>query len=112
MSDINDFFQPLGGGRDILKDRPKLLSWKSRVQSALSDSFDDAHSVLYRLRDKAKLWSLYLCVNSNLVSTNIDLIKIVNLTNGQCAIYLMGLKKDFCVSMDMQIKFLYFSMLK
>lgn len=54
-SDVNDFFQPLGGGRDILKDRPKLLSWKSRVQSALGDSFDDAHGVLYRLRDKAKL---------------------------------------------------------
>ncbi|KAA0716830.1 Glutathione S-transferase theta-1 [Triplophysa tibetana] len=52
---ICELMQPLGGGRDILKDRPKLLSWKSRVQSALSDSFDDAHSVLYRLRDKAKL---------------------------------------------------------
>ncbi|XP_056602869.1 glutathione S-transferase theta-2 [Triplophysa dalaica] len=52
---ICELMQPLGGRRDILKDRPKLLSWKSRVQSALSDSFDDAHSVLYQLRDKAKL---------------------------------------------------------
>lgn len=47
--------QPLAGGRDVLQDRPKLLAWRSRVQSALQDSFDDAHVVLYRLRDKAKL---------------------------------------------------------
>ncbi|XP_041756364.1 glutathione S-transferase theta-1-like isoform X2 [Coregonus clupeaformis] len=48
-----ELMQPLGGGRDILKDRPKLLSWKSRVQSALGDSFDEAHIVLYRLRDRS-----------------------------------------------------------
>uniref|UniRef100_A0A4W5Q550 Glutathione S-transferase theta 2 n=1 Tax=Hucho hucho TaxID=62062 RepID=A0A4W5Q550_9TELE len=41
------------GVRDILKDRPKLLSWKSRVQSALGDSFDKAHTVLYRLWDRS-----------------------------------------------------------
>ncbi|XP_055054385.2 glutathione S-transferase theta-2 [Misgurnus anguillicaudatus] len=50
---VCELMQPLGGGRDILKDRPKLQTWKSRVQSALSDSFDEAHSVLYRLRDKS-----------------------------------------------------------
>ncbi|KAL2092275.1 hypothetical protein ACEWY4_012073 [Coilia grayii] len=51
---ICEIMQPLGGGRDILQDRPKLLRWKSRVQSALKDSFDEAHTVLYRLRDKSK----------------------------------------------------------
>ncbi|XP_063050881.1 glutathione S-transferase theta-2 [Engraulis encrasicolus] len=51
---ICEIMQPLGGGRDILHDRPKLLRWKSRVQSALKDSFDEAHAVLYSLRDKSK----------------------------------------------------------
>ncbi|XP_012671417.1 glutathione S-transferase theta-2 [Clupea harengus] len=51
---VCEIMQPLGGGRDILQDRPKLLSWKSRVQSALTDSFDEGHAVLYRLRDKSK----------------------------------------------------------
>ncbi|ROL49717.1 Glutathione S-transferase theta-1 [Anabarilius grahami] len=46
-----ELMQPLCGGRDILENRPKLLSWRSRVQSVLSDSFDEAHAVVYRLRD-------------------------------------------------------------
>ncbi|KAI4881817.1 hypothetical protein NFI96_031874 [Prochilodus magdalenae] len=49
---ICELMQPLGGGRDVLKDHPKLQRWKSRVQAALGDSFNEAHSVLYRLRDK------------------------------------------------------------
>ncbi|NP_956815.2 glutathione S-transferase theta-2 [Danio rerio] len=49
---ICELMQPMSSGRDILKDRPKLLSWRSRVQSALSDSFDEAHTIVYRLRDK------------------------------------------------------------
>ncbi|XP_061115876.1 glutathione S-transferase theta-2 [Conger conger] len=54
---ICEIMQPLGGDRDILKERPKLLAWKSRVQSVLKDSFDEAHGVLYRVRDnfRAKL---------------------------------------------------------
>ncbi|XP_028852204.1 glutathione S-transferase theta-2 [Denticeps clupeoides] len=51
---ICELMQPFGGGRDILQDHPQLLTWRSRVQSALKGSFDEAHSVLYRLRDKAK----------------------------------------------------------
>uniref|UniRef100_A0A8C7LYL6 GST C-terminal domain-containing protein n=1 Tax=Oncorhynchus mykiss TaxID=8022 RepID=A0A8C7LYL6_ONCMY len=35
---------------DILKDRPKLLSWKSRVQWG---TLDKAHTVLYRLWDRS-----------------------------------------------------------
>uniref|UniRef100_A0A8C8FDU6 Glutathione transferase n=1 Tax=Oncorhynchus tshawytscha TaxID=74940 RepID=A0A8C8FDU6_ONCTS len=35
---------------DILKDRPKLLSWKSRVQWG---KLDEAHTVLYRLWDRS-----------------------------------------------------------
>uniref|UniRef100_A0A8C1MNJ4 glutathione transferase n=1 Tax=Cyprinus carpio TaxID=7962 RepID=A0A8C1MNJ4_CYPCA len=49
---VCELMQPLCSGRDILKDRPKLLSWRSRVQSALSDSFDEAHSVVYQIREK------------------------------------------------------------
>ncbi|MBN3304261.1 glutathione S-transferase theta-2 [Amia ocellicauda] len=52
---VCELMQPLGSGRDVLRDRPKLLTWRSRVQSALKNTFDDAHAVLYRLRDKARL---------------------------------------------------------
>lgn len=51
---VCELMQPLGGGRDILTERPKLVAWKNRVQSALKDSFDEAHGVLYRLRDKSR----------------------------------------------------------
>ncbi|MFT7808451.1 glutathione S-transferase theta-1-like [Arapaima gigas] len=49
---VCEIMQPLGGGRDILKGRPKLEAWRSRVKSVLKGSFDDAHRVLFRLRDK------------------------------------------------------------
>nr|BAS29974.1 glutathione S-transferase theta [Cyprinus carpio] len=49
---VCELMQPMCSGRDVLKDRPKLLSWRSRVQSALSDSFDEAHSVVYQIRQK------------------------------------------------------------
>ncbi|XP_030647236.1 glutathione S-transferase theta-2 [Chanos chanos] len=49
---ICELMQPLASGRDVLRDRPKLVSWRSRVQSALRDPFDDAHAIVYRLRDK------------------------------------------------------------
>ncbi|KAJ8415295.1 hypothetical protein AAFF_G00422750 [Aldrovandia affinis] len=51
---ICEIMQPLGGSRDILKERPQLVTWKTRVQSALNDSFDEAHRVLYQLQDKTK----------------------------------------------------------
>ncbi|CAL8252283.1 unnamed protein product [Boreogadus saida] len=51
---VCELMQPLGGDRDVLSDRPKLQRWRSRVQSALGESFDDAHSVLYKLRDNFK----------------------------------------------------------
>ncbi|KAM3867879.1 glutathione S-transferase theta-2 [Diretmus argenteus] len=51
---ICEIMQPLGGGRDILEDRPQLQRWRSRVQSALGESFDHAHAVLYALRDRNK----------------------------------------------------------
>ncbi|KAJ8379414.1 hypothetical protein SKAU_G00001920 [Synaphobranchus kaupii] len=51
---ICELMQPLGGDRDILKERPKLVAWKTRVQSALNDSFEEGHKVLYRLRDKSR----------------------------------------------------------
>nr|QCC20785.1 glutathione S-transferase theta-1 [Clarias magur] len=49
---ICELMQPLGGGRDVLMKRPRLQEWKRRVQSVLGDSFDSAHKILYRLRDK------------------------------------------------------------
>ncbi|XP_043571399.1 glutathione S-transferase theta-2 [Chiloscyllium punctatum] len=52
---ICELMQPLGANRDILKDRPKLIAWRNRVQSALGKTFDDVHSFLYQLRDKARL---------------------------------------------------------
>ncbi|XP_023684726.1 glutathione S-transferase theta-2 [Paramormyrops kingsleyae] len=50
---VCEIMQPLGGGRDILKGRPKLESWRSRVKSALRGSFDEAHQILYQLQDKS-----------------------------------------------------------
>ncbi|XP_078410586.1 glutathione S-transferase theta-2 [Cetorhinus maximus] len=52
---ICELMQPLGADRDILKDRPKLIAWRNRVQSALGKTFDDVHSFLYQLRNKARL---------------------------------------------------------
>lgn len=49
---ICELMQPLGAGRDVLKDRPQLQRWRSRVQSAVGESFDRAHAVLYGLRDR------------------------------------------------------------
>lgn len=46
--------QPLGGGRDVLQQRPQLQRWRSRVQSAVGESFDQAHAVLYAVRDRRK----------------------------------------------------------
>ncbi|MEQ2256179.1 hypothetical protein ILYODFUR_021721 [Ilyodon furcidens] len=49
---ICELMQPLGSGRDVLKDRPQLQRWRSRVQSALGESFDEAHAVLFAVRDR------------------------------------------------------------
>ncbi|KAL7836958.1 hypothetical protein AOLI_G00282420 [Acnodon oligacanthus] len=49
---ICEIMQPLAGGRDVLKNHPNLQSWRSRVQAALGEPFNEAHSILYRLRDK------------------------------------------------------------
>ncbi|XP_038668345.1 glutathione S-transferase theta-2 [Scyliorhinus canicula] len=52
---ICELMQPLGADRDILKDRPTLNAWRTRVQSALGKTFDDVHAFLYQLRNKARL---------------------------------------------------------
>ncbi|KAI5088053.1 glutathione S-transferase theta 2, partial [Silurus meridionalis] len=49
---VCELMQPLGGGRDVLKNHPRLKEWKSRVQAVLGDSFDLAHKILYTLKDK------------------------------------------------------------
>ncbi|CAJ1069330.1 glutathione S-transferase theta-1-like [Xyrichtys novacula] len=51
---ICELMQPIGGGRDILEQRPQLQHWRSRIQSALGESFDQAHAVLYSVRDRRK----------------------------------------------------------
>ncbi|KAK3514820.1 hypothetical protein QTP70_032530 [Hemibagrus guttatus] len=49
---VCELMQPLAGGRDVLMNRPRLQEWKSRIQSVLGDSFDQAHKFLYSLKDK------------------------------------------------------------
>ncbi|KAL3063562.1 hypothetical protein OYC64_003182 [Pagothenia borchgrevinki] len=51
---VCELMQPEGGGRDILQDRPLLQRWKSRVRAAVGDAFDQAHAVLYALRDRRR----------------------------------------------------------
>ncbi|XP_072243206.1 glutathione S-transferase theta-2 [Leuresthes tenuis] len=51
---VCELMQPLGGGRDVLKRRPLLQRWKSRVQSAVGEAFDEAHAVLYAVRDRRR----------------------------------------------------------
>lgn len=51
---VNLCVQPVGGGRDVLQGRPRLQSWRSRVQEAVGDAFDTAHAVLYALRDRRR----------------------------------------------------------
>ncbi|XP_042277477.1 glutathione S-transferase theta-2 [Thunnus maccoyii] len=51
---VCELMQPLGGARDVLQQRPQLQRWRTRVQSAVGDSFDHAHAVLYALRDRRK----------------------------------------------------------
>ncbi|CAL8248059.1 unnamed protein product [Merluccius merluccius] len=51
---VCELMQPLGGDRDVLSDRPKLQQWRSRIQSALGESFDQSHSVLYKVRENFK----------------------------------------------------------
>uniref|UniRef100_A0A3B4V6G7 glutathione transferase n=1 Tax=Seriola dumerili TaxID=41447 RepID=A0A3B4V6G7_SERDU len=49
---VCELMQPVGSGRDILLGRPQLQSWRSRVQSAVGDAFDQAHAILYAIRDR------------------------------------------------------------
>uniref|UniRef100_A0A3Q0QY18 glutathione transferase n=1 Tax=Amphilophus citrinellus TaxID=61819 RepID=A0A3Q0QY18_AMPCI len=51
---VCELMQPLGGGRDVLTERPQLQQWRSRVQSAVGESFDKAHAVLYAVRDRRR----------------------------------------------------------
>ncbi|XP_035037735.2 glutathione S-transferase theta-2 [Hippoglossus stenolepis] len=51
---VCELMQPMGGGRDVLHNRPQLQMWKSRVQTAVGDAFDKAHAVLYGIRDRQK----------------------------------------------------------
>ncbi|XP_044051748.1 glutathione S-transferase theta-2 [Siniperca chuatsi] len=49
---VCELMQPVGGGRDVLQQRPQLQRWRSRVQSAVGESFDRAHAVLFAVRDR------------------------------------------------------------
>ncbi|XP_040897558.1 glutathione S-transferase theta-2 [Toxotes jaculatrix] len=51
---VCELMQPVGGGRDVLQDRPQLQRWRSRVESAIGDAFERAHAVLFALRDRRK----------------------------------------------------------
>ncbi|XP_059843841.1 glutathione S-transferase theta-2 [Hypanus sabinus] len=52
---ICELMQPLGANRDILQDHPKLVAWHNRVRSFIGKPFDEVHSYLYQLRNKARL---------------------------------------------------------
>ncbi|XP_022524152.2 glutathione S-transferase theta-2 [Astyanax mexicanus] len=49
---VCEVMQPLGAGRDVLKNHEQLQNWKSRVQSALGEPFNEAHSFLFKLGAK------------------------------------------------------------
>ncbi|XP_062272910.1 glutathione S-transferase theta-1-like [Scomber scombrus] len=49
---VCELMQPVGGARDVLQQRPQLQRWRTRVQSAVGESFDRAHAVLFALRDR------------------------------------------------------------
>lgn len=51
---VCELMQPVGGDRDVLRQRPQLQRWRSRVQAAVGESFDRAHAVLYAVRDRRK----------------------------------------------------------
>lgn len=51
---VCELMQPVAGGRDVLQRRPQLQRWRSRVQAAVGESFDQAHAVLYAVRDRRK----------------------------------------------------------
>lgn len=51
---VCELMQPLAGGRDVLTERPQLQRWRSRVQSAVGESFDKAHAILYGVRDRRR----------------------------------------------------------
>ncbi|XP_053725668.1 glutathione S-transferase theta-2 [Synchiropus splendidus] len=51
---VCELMQPLGGNRDVLQRRPLLQSWRTRVQSAVGEAFDEAHAVLYAVRDRQR----------------------------------------------------------
>ncbi|XP_054467268.1 glutathione S-transferase theta-2 [Anoplopoma fimbria] len=51
---VCEIMQPLGGGRDVLQQRPQLQRWRSRVQEAVGEAFQRAHAVLYAVRDRRK----------------------------------------------------------
>ncbi|KAF3695248.1 Glutathione S-transferase theta-1 [Channa argus] len=51
---VCELMQPLGGGRDVLKDHPQLQRWRDRVQAAVGEAFDQAHAVLYAVRDRRR----------------------------------------------------------
>ena len=44
--------QPQIAGYDVRKNRPVLAAYMERVQSDLNPFYDEAHKVLYQMRDK------------------------------------------------------------
>ncbi|XP_028314045.1 glutathione S-transferase theta-2 [Gouania willdenowi] len=51
---VCELMQPMGGDRDVLKLRPLLQHWRSRVQSAVGEAFDNTHRVLYNVRERRR----------------------------------------------------------
>lgn len=48
---VCELMQPLATGCDVTEGRPKLGAWMNRVKERLQPHFDEAHAIVYRVRD-------------------------------------------------------------
>ncbi|XP_039268310.1 glutathione S-transferase theta-1-like [Styela clava] len=47
-----EIMQPTCSGRDVLAGRPVIKAWMDRVRNATNPYFDEAHAMVYRVREK------------------------------------------------------------
>ena len=49
---VCELMQPFASGQDVTHDRAKLAAWMNRVKVRLQPHFDEAHKVVYRVRER------------------------------------------------------------
>lgn len=52
MLGICELMQPVVVGYDVFANRPKLEAWATRVEDRLNPHFDEAHKIIYLVRDQ------------------------------------------------------------